>query len=308
MPNVTPVTQPAPTNPINAVTTDSTPALSGSSELPGPQHAPGNATGVIGSSGSGIGVAGVSNRGDAINGLSQSPQHAGVSANNDAGGFGLWAKAAIAGQFEGNVQVNGDAANDAFNSISHSPQHAGVSANNDAGGFGLWAKATTAGYFEGAVQVAGDAGITGTLSVGGDILLEGADCAEEFDLQQAVVLDPGTVMVLGCDGALEPGSQAYDRKVVGVVSGAGECWPGLVLNRRGSSRNRAPIALMGRVFCKVDAQYGAVDAGDLLTTSPTVGHAMKASDSSRAFGAVIGKALRPLPNGQALVPVLIALQ
>jgi hypothetical protein len=35
---------------------------------------------------------------------------------------------------------------------------------------------------------------------------------------------------------------------------------------------------------------------------------MKASDPSRAFGAVIGKALRPLPSGRGKIPVLVALQ
>jgi hypothetical protein len=58
----------------------------------------------------------------------------------------------------------------------------------------------------------------------------------------------------------------------------------------------------------VDAQYGAIAVGDLLTTSPTPGHAMKATDQLQAFGAVIGKALRPLGEGQGLIPVLISLQ
>jgi hypothetical protein len=48
--------------------------------------------------------------------------------------------------------------------------------------------------------------------------------------------------------------------------------------------------------------------GDLLTTSPTPGYAMKADDPFKAFGAVIGKALRPLKEAQGLVPILIALQ
>ena len=65
---------------------------------------------------------------------------------------------------------------------------------------------------------------------------------------------------------------------------------------------------MGKVFCKVDAQFGAIEVGDLLTTSPTPGHAMKTNDPFKAFGAVIGKALRPLKEGQGLIPILIALQ
>jgi len=65
---------------------------------------------------------------------------------------------------------------------------------------------------------------------------------------------------------------------------------------------------MGKVYCKVDAQYSAIGVGDLLTTSETPGHAMKAIDPLKAFGAVIGKALRPLQSGQGTIPVLVALQ
>jgi hypothetical protein len=57
-----------------------------------------------------------------------------------------------------------------------------------------------------------------------------------------------------------------------------------------------------------DAQFGAIATGDLLTTSTTPGHAMKAGDAQQAFGAVIGKAMRPLTHGQGLIPILIALQ
>ena len=38
------------------------------------------------------------------------------------------------------------------------------------------------------------------------------------------------------------------------------------------------------------------------------GHAMRVNDQGKAFGAVIGKALRPLKEGQGLIPILIALQ
>ena len=65
---------------------------------------------------------------------------------------------------------------------------------------------------------------------------------------------------------------------------------------------------MGRVYCKVDANHGAIEVGDLLTTSSTPGHAMKASDPLRSFGAVIGKALSDLKSGTGLIPVLVALQ
>jgi hypothetical protein len=45
-----------------------------------------------------------------------------------------------------------------------------------------------------------------------------------------------------------------------------------------------------------------------LTTSPTPGHAMKAVDALKAFGAVIGKALKPLDRGVDMIPILVTLQ
>jgi hypothetical protein len=115
-------------------------------------------------------------------------------------------------------------------------------------------------------------------------------------------------MVLDENGVLRPSNTSYDRKVAGVISGAGDFRPGLILDRQGSLAGRLPLALVGKVYCKVDAAYGPIEVGDLLTTSPTPGHAMKASDPAQAFGAVIGKALRPLKSGQALVPILVSLQ
>ena len=76
----------------------------------------------------------------------------------------------------------------------------------------------------------------------------------------------------------------------------------------GDAPGRAPVALCGKVFCKVVADDGAIAVGDLLTTSGTPGHAMKAADAARAFGAVIGKALAPLKAGRGMVPILVALQ
>ena len=121
-------------------------------------------------------------------------------------------------------------------------------------------------------------------------------------------VEPGTVMVLGNEGCLFESNCAYDKRVAGVVSGAGSYRPAIILDKSRTSGNRQPIALIGKVFCKVDAQFGAIDVGDLLTTSPTPGHAMKTTDPLKAFGAVIGKALRPLSDGQGMIPILIALQ
>ena len=58
-----------------------------------------------------------------------------------------------------------------------------------------------AGLFEGDVEVTGD------------IRLANADCAEDFDVSGAVKMEPGTVMVLGNEGALSESRQAYDKRV-----------------------------------------------------------------------------------------------
>ena len=159
-----------------------------------------------------------------------------------------------------------------------------------------------AGFFEGLV------GIKGNLVVSGDIALSNGDCAEDFDISCVDKVEPGTVMVLGNEGALFESQQAYDKRVAGVISGAGDYKPAIVLDKKETTGNRQPIALMGKVFCKVDAQFGEIEVGDLLTTSSTPGHAMKADDPMKAFGAVIGKALRPMKDGKGMIPILIALQ
>ncbi|MFN0140426.1 MAG: hypothetical protein ACKVQW_10130 [Pyrinomonadaceae bacterium] len=142
----------------------------------------------------------------------------------------------------------------------------------------------------------------------GDIILQNADCAEDFEIDEVECVDPGTVMVIGENSRLSVSRTAYDRRVAGVVAGAETCRPGIILGRKGDVTNALPIALVGRTFCKVDAGYGAVNIGDLLTTSATPGHAMKVGDPANAFGAVIGKALGELRSGTGFVPILIALQ
>lgn len=142
----------------------------------------------------------------------------------------------------------------------------------------------------------------------GDIRLLGADCAEEFDMDESQPVEPGSVLTIGTAGLLEPCTVAYDRRVAGVVSGAGGLQPGLILGSREAAGRRPALALNGKVYCKVDAGCGAVEIGDLLTTSGTAGHAMKATDAARACGATLGKAMGSLPVGTGLVPILVTLQ
>jgi hypothetical protein len=149
--------------------------------------------------------------------------------------------------------------------------------------------------------------IHGDINVGGDVLLQGADCAEQFDVNGPEP-DPGTVLVIDERGSLRESRDAYDKKVAGVVSGAGDYRHAILLDNHPQSEGRVPVSLVGKVYCKVDAKYSPIRVGDLLTTSPTPGHAMKATDPVRAFGSVIGKALKSLRSGRRLIPILISLQ
>jgi hypothetical protein len=140
----------------------------------------------------------------------------------------------------------------------------------------------------------------------GDIILKNADAAEDFDIDE--IVEPGSVLVIDDHGSLRASRRSYDRRVAGVASGAGPLRPGLILDRQEDTSRRMPVSLMGKVYVKADASESSIDVGDMLTTSEMVGHAMRAADPGRAFGAVIGKSLASLRDGQGLVPILVALQ
>ena len=225
--------------------------------------------------------------------------------DSTTGGFGIYGEnttggTGVVGMSMKWVGVYGETAG-----VENGP--AGVWGEHKGGGIGVKAVSNTGvglvAFSHGTAAI-----FQGDVEVTGDIRLTNADCAEDFTIGLDVSAEPGTVMVLGDEGALFPSQLAYDKRVAGVVSGAGDYKPGIVLDKQQSDRTRQPIALLGKVFCKVDAQYGAIEVGDLLTTSLTAGHAMKADGPLKAFGAVIGKALRSLPDGQGIIPILIALQ
>jgi hypothetical protein len=239
------------------------------------------AGGVRGDSEKGAGVIGNSKEWLGVYGEALSPTGgAGVWGEHKANGIGTCGKSA------GGVGVWGE---------TTSVEAAAVRAENKGNGVGIFAKGgRLAALLDGDVEVTGD------------IRLVNADCAEDFDVGSEVSVQPGTVMVLSENGCVVPSTKQYDKRVVGVISGAGKYKPGIVLDKPASAGIRQPIGLLGKLYCKVDASFGAIQIGDLLTTSPTQGHAMKAEDHVRAFGAVIGKALQPHCRGQGLIAILIS--
>ncbi len=137
---------------------------------------------------------------------------------------------------------------------------------------------------------------------------EGLDYAEGFDITISNEVSPGTVLVIDSEnpGKLTVSQKPYDHKVAGIVTGANGVNSGV---RLGVDQFIFTVALAGRVYCNADATYGEVSPGDLLTTSPTPGHAMVVKDYTKAQGAVLGKAMQSLPKGQkGQILVLVTLQ
>jgi len=193
---------------------------------------------------------------------------------------------------------------DGVHGESAAPTFSAVAGIHSAGGHGLYGSSSAnAGWFDGNVT------INGALTVFGDITLPGgADCAERFDTAGDTEIEPGTLVVLDDDGYLKASDTAYDRKVAGIVAGAKTYRPGIILDGNETGALRTAVSLIGKAYCKVDAEHGAIAIGDLLVSSPTPGCAMKAADRDKSLGAVVGKALKPLASGRGMIPVLIALQ
>ncbi len=145
-------------------------------------------------------------------------------------------------------------------------------------------------------------------------ILGGADIVEGFDARDDADAggkpEPGTVLVIdeARAGELRASGAPYDRKVAGVVSGANGVAHGMKLGQGGALDGETLVAMTGRVYVKCSTENGAIRPGDLLTTSTTSGHAMRATDHALANGAVIGKAMSSLDARTGLVLVLVNLQ
>jgi hypothetical protein len=143
-------------------------------------------------------------------------------------------------------------------------------------------------------------------------IMGGADLSERFDVNvDKTTPEPGMVVSIDPEnpGKLVLSDAAYDRKVAGVISGAGGIKTGMMMGQHDTVADGAhPVALTGRVYVWADASDGPIEPGDLLTTSHVPGHAMKVIDHTRASGATLGKAMTSLESGRGLVLVLVALQ
>ena len=132
---------------------------------------------------------------------------------------------------------------------------------------------------------------------------------ESFPVSPAETYEPGDVLVIDPQGSGQARLcyRANDTGVLGVVA------PGATVDGNGEILvvilgAHGPIWADGSRlsgYVKADASFGAIQAGDLLTTSPTSGYAMVAAEPK--IGSIFGKALQPLAEGQGLIKVFVTL-
>jgi hypothetical protein len=273
-------------------------------------------SGVYGHSDDGTGVTGRSGNNHGIFGatFSTDTDHAGVFARNNGAGSGVYGEALGS---DGRGVYGIARGTDGVGVLGVGST--GVLAQANASGTALWAVVPD-GYGTAIYAESGPAGgyaaeLRGNVQIrsrttGATVieLGEGLDYAEGFDVSDRTGISPGTVLVIDPEhpGKLAVSNRPYDRKVAGIVTGANGLGSAV---RLGPGQFDYDVALAGRVYCNVDATYGEVAPGDLLTTSPTPGCAMVVSDHAKAVGAILGKAMEALPEGEkGQILVLVSLQ
>lgn len=139
------------------------------------------------------------------------------------------------------------------------------------------------------------------------------DLAELFDTNE--VVEAGDVLCIAADKKLKKSNKVYDTSVAGIVSEA----PAIVFEGsrlqilpqpyKFTSGKKPPVALAGRVLCKVTTSKGGpIKIGDLLVTSSKPGYAMRGEPNKVKIGTVLGKAMESLEKGEGKITVLATLQ
>jgi len=122
-----------------------------------------------------------------------------------------------------------------------------------------------------------------------------ADLAENYSADY--LYDPGTVLIFGGEAEVTVTDTANNFRVAGVVS----TQPATLMNTQLEGEAVIPLALQGRVPCKV---LGSVEKGDLLVSSYKEGYAMVNNDPPIAC--VIGKAVgEKADEGEGVVEIVV---
>lgn len=146
----------------------------------------------------------------------------------------------------------------------------------------------------------------GNVYVRGTLRDKQKDLAENYPSEMD--LESGDVICLAQDkDRIVISERPNDPLVLGVVSTK----PGFLLNDGEDAKetNLFPVALCGCVPCKVVDENGSIKRGDLLTSSSTPGHAMKATPIKGgeffSQGTIIGKAIDTLESGKGVIDIFV---
>jgi trimeric autotransporter adhesin len=233
-----------------------------------------------GDGGNASGVAGIFNgtsgTGSGVIGISLAPKGAGVTGQSNS-------STGVSGTTGGSSAVAGLFDNTAGGNIIIGAVNGTHKFRVDGTGKGFFDGGTQTGGadFAESVAIAGERGLHGP----GDLLVVDATATRQLTLAN----EPYSTLVAGIYST-KPGVLATPHSMDEVAA------------------NEIPLAIVGIVPCKVSAENGPIQPGDLLVTSSTPGHAMKGTDRSRMLGAVVGKALEPLKEGKGVIQVLVTLQ
>lgn len=154
---------------------------------------------------------------------------------------------------------------------------------------------------------------TGNVCTDGSFIGGGADVAEYILVSE--VVEAGDVVEVDPNNPRQyrKAQSAYSPLVAGVISAQ----PGVVLGLRPNpftpptlgeglgERSPALLALIGRVPVKATTENGPIRPGDLLTSSPKPGYAMRCASAQQCEGAIIGKALESLDAGEGVILMLV---
>ena len=227
-------------------------------------------------------------------------------ANVGYGSYGIWAEGTAAGGYFRDSDNTGSWAYIGMGSYGvrtygeligvygRGAQSGGYFIDADSGIYSRLAYGSYGLYTTGGAYIAGNC--TGGVNCNEDV-------AEYIDAYSNV--ESGDVVEISNDGRAQKANQAFSTKVIGVIStNPAIIFPG---GNQGDEKkaNRQPLALSGIVPVKV---IGQIQAGDLLTSSGTPGHAMRCDDAVMCTGSIIGKALESFDGEAGVIKMIVTLQ
>jgi hypothetical protein len=260
----------------------------------------GAGAGVYGESADGAGVSGYSPANAGVFGWSENGYGISGHSNNLTGVYG-YSIHGTAGYFSATDPATATAIfiNDSSSQVLHLRNGGAEGADSDGSGGGHFIEAVNGDGQDVQFRVT----TSGTVQTDGAYTTPAGDFAEMLPAVSNV--EPGDVLVVGVDGTLRCSTAAYQVSVVGVYATQSGFIGGMGLE--GAADGEIPLAIMGVVPVKVSAENGAIRPGDLLVTSSTTGHAMRAGDNP-PIGTVVGKALGALSQETGVIQMLVTLQ